>query len=70
MHRAKRLSDYRFALLFLDFDRFKLVNDSLGHETGDQLLISIGQRLLNNLRTMDMVSVGGEEHLPARLVGD
>ncbi|WP_417380373.1 EAL domain-containing protein [Gimesia sp.] len=55
--------DHFFALLFLDFDRFKLINDSLGHEMGDQLLIEISQRLSSTLREADQVK-------PARLGGD
>ncbi len=53
-----------FALLFMDFDRFKLINDSLGHEVGDQLLIAIGKRINQSIRSDDAVSV------PARLGGD
>jgi len=42
-----------FAVLFLDFDRFKLVNDTLGHEAGDELLIALGQRLNHELTASD-----------------
>ena len=62
--------DYKFAVLFLDFDRFKIINDSLGHEVGDLLLISIAERLTVNLRSSDIASHLEQGHLPARLGGD
>jgi diguanylate cyclase (GGDEF)-like protein len=58
-----------FAVIFLDLDRFKIVNDSLGHEAGDKLLIAIADRLATTLRGIDTVSRAEPDHL-ARLGGD
>jgi diguanylate cyclase (GGDEF)-like protein len=61
----------RSAVLFLDLDRFKLINDTFGHEAGDRLLQGFAQRLTECLRTSDFVSARGSElSTVARLGGD
>ncbi len=60
--RTARNARELFAVLFLDFDRFKLINDSLGHSFGDQILIEIGHRLKECTRGVDTVArLGGDE---------
>ncbi|MEH1975079.1 MAG: EAL domain-containing protein [Nostoc sp.] len=62
LNRAKQESSYQFAVLFLDCDRFKVVNDSLGHPVGDELLIAIARRLQACLIPIDTLArLGGDE---------
>jgi diguanylate cyclase (GGDEF)-like protein len=61
---ARALADphYGYAVMYLDFDRFKLVNDSLGHGAGDALLVQLARRLQARLRPSDVVArLGGDE---------
>jgi diguanylate cyclase (GGDEF)-like protein len=60
--RSKRHDDHRYAVLFIDLDRFKLLNDSMGHSAGDQALIEVGRILQKCLRSEDIVArLGGDE---------
>ena len=64
LERAQGQSDYLFAVLFLDLDRFKVVNDSLGHMVGNQLLINISRKLESLLSSIDTVArFGGDEFI-------
>ena len=59
---AEQQPDTRFAILFLDLDRFKIINDSLGHPFGDRVLKLVAERLQSSLRATDMLCrLGGDE---------
>jgi len=68
--RAKRNFNKSFALIFLDLDSFKLINDSLGHLIGDQMLVAIAGRLESTVRSCDTISRYSRNHTIARLGGD
>jgi diguanylate cyclase (GGDEF)-like protein len=62
IQKTQRSNTYHFAVMFLDLDQFKVINDSLGHLVGDQLLLMIAHRLQNLIREMDLVArLGGDE---------
>jgi diguanylate cyclase (GGDEF)-like protein/PAS domain S-box-containing protein len=59
---SSKLKDSKFALIFLDIDRFKYVNDSMGHASGDLMLIHVGKVLQQSIRSHDILArLGGDE---------
>jgi diguanylate cyclase (GGDEF)-like protein/PAS domain S-box-containing protein len=68
--RMRRTKDKTMALIFLDLDNFKLINDSLGHLLGDKLLVAIANRIESTVRSSDCVARIGRNHTVARLGGD
>jgi len=61
--RVQRREDYRFAVVVLDLDRVKLINDSMGHVAGDRLLLAIARRIEECLRAGDSAArIGGDEY--------
>ena len=65
LEQAKRLQ-HQFALLLIDLDRFKIINDTLGHGAGDELLVEVGRRLRACVRHSDQVTEGALEAVGAR----
>ncbi len=69
--RGRAQPGYQFAVLFMDFDRFKQVNDTLGHSAGDDLLRQIATRLQDSLRPGDsLIQSSDFAHVAARIGGD
>ena len=69
VQRVREGEQTMFAVLFLDFDRFKVVNDAMGHQAGDELLVLIAERLRRSLRNSDAAR-GGSRNQIARFGGD
>ena len=70
VHRQRRDEDFGYGVLFIDLDRFKLVNDSLGHGNGDRLLLEVAERLKSSIRvSVPQKSRSGDDTL-ARIGGD
>jgi diguanylate cyclase (GGDEF)-like protein len=70
LRRAKSSGHHAFAVFFLDIDRFKIINDSLGHVAGDELLVAVSRRLEQSLRASDTIARFDGDCTLARLGGD
>jgi diguanylate cyclase (GGDEF)-like protein/PAS domain S-box-containing protein len=70
LDRLRRRPEYCVAVLFVDLDRFKFVNDSLGHAAGDEMLREVARRLESCMRPRDLLTRMGANHTVARLGGD
>ena len=69
--RARGSEGHGFAVLFLDLDRFKLVNDSIGHAAGDQMLVEVAKRIVSMMSAQDVVArLGGDEFAILLQCGD
>ena len=69
MQQAKRSTDYKFAVLFLDIDRFKVVNDSFGHSVGDQLIVEVARKLAYSIRQENLDPLVSDSDGPRRPLG-
>ncbi len=70
VERARRQPDYMIAVLVIDIDEFKVINDSLGHTIGNELLVEAADRLQSSLRLLDTVSRSPEQDTMGRTGGD
>ena len=68
--KARLQEGFSFALLFLDLDRFKLINDTLGHVAGDEFIVTVAQRLERCLDSIAATEPVGDAHMLARMGGD
>jgi len=70
VNRTKRHQDYKFAVVLIDVDHFKTVNDTVGHSGGDQLIVQIAERLNGSIRRYDVVPQPTEPTVPVRPAGN